>query len=377
MFNFKECLVGFFRRIWQALCWIGRVFNPKYKTPFWRVIWALIACCILFFTCIVGYSWYREEYLRPLRYTEKQRVSSSIYFVKPVDSGWSGWMHNVLTGEVITKDVDWIALSADEDSLIVFSSKGKRGYINRYSGAVSIPAKYRKAWIFSSGVAGVIEKDSVYFIDHSGKPINDRKFKFNAKTDGYVYHGNYCAIAVDGGLMGLIDKSGNWAVLPEYDYISPQIRNFWKMSKGTGNDKLWYAFDDMARQVTDVGYLEIEITQEYGVIATLPNNLMFSFGFDGQKSDAFFLRNIETMYYETDDYDENGEKIYAPTTLKIYSMPNGNEGLCTASGRIVTKPLYCEIRSAGKDLYLCKLGRKIGVLINSKGEIIKQTEELQ
>lgn len=36
--TFKEWLANFFKGIWQALCWVGRAFNPKYKTTFWRVV---------------------------------------------------------------------------------------------------------------------------------------------------------------------------------------------------------------------------------------------------------------------------------------------------------------------------------------------------
>lgn len=373
--SLKEWLVNFFKGIWPALCWIGRAFNPKYKTPFWRVIWAVITCCILFFTCIAGYTWYSEEYRRPLRYCDKQRIAPQIDFAKPRDSRWKGWTQDVQTGEIITKDIDWVAVSADNDSLIVFSSNGKRGYINRYSGEVSIPAKYRKAWIFSSGVAGVIEKDSVLFIGHNGKPINGRKFKFNPKTNGYVYHGGFCAIADDNGKMGLIDKSGNWAVMPEYDQIVAEACDFWRMCKGVGDAALWYAFNDKGEQVTDQGYPAIEITEDYGIIATLPNHLLVAFGFDGEKSSAFFLNNFEPMYYDTETYDENGEKIYAPTTLKRYRMPDGYEGLCTENGVMITEPLYREVQPLMKDLYLCNIrGTNISVMINSRGEIIKHTE---
>lgn len=371
----REWLVNFFRGIWQALCWIGRAFNPKNKTIFWRVIWAVITCCILFFTCIVGWAWYQEEYKRPMRYTEKQRVSSKIDFVKPVDSRWSGWMQNVQTGEVITKDVDWVAISADEDSLIVYGSKGKRGYINRFTGEVSIPAKYKKAWIFSSGVAGVIETDSVFFIDHSSEPINNKKYKFNAKPDGYVYHGDYCAIAIDSGRMGLIDKSGNWAVKPEFDKVIAESCNFWKLSKGKDDDNLWYAFNDKAEQITDKGYPAIEITPDYGVIASLPNHLLVAFGFDGQKSSPFMLNDYEAIFYDTATNDENGERIYEVATLRKYRMPDYYEGLCTASGEMVTEPLYWEISALEKDLYLCKFkGSNTGVVINSKGQILSQKE---
>lgn len=78
------------------------------------------------------------------------------------------------------------------------------------------------------------------------------------------------------------------------------------------------------------------------------------------------------MYYDTEKYDENCEKIYAPTTLRRYRTADGHEGLCMEDGAIVTEPLYWEISPVGKDLYLCKYkGSTSAVLVNSNGETVK------
>lgn len=370
--TFKEWGVNFFKGIWQALCWIGRVFNPKYKTKFWRVIWAVITLCVVIVTCIIGRLWYRAECRDNHEWVHKEKISHHIAFVKPHRSDKPGFIQNINTGEVITKGVDWVAVSSDEDSLIVYAKDNKRGYINRFSGEVAIPARYDKAWVFLSGVAGVVENDSVYFIDHFGQPINGMKFKFNPKNSGYVYHGDYCNITTDNGLMGLIDRNGNWAVKPEYDWIVAEVNNYWRMRKGNKADGLWYAFNDKAEQVTEMGYPDIEITEDLGIVATMPNHLQVAYGFDGAKSSIFLVKEYETMYYDTEKYDENCEKIYAPTTLRRYRTADGHEGLCMEDGAIVTEPLYGEISPVGKDLYLCKYkGSTSAALVNSNGETVK------
>lgn len=372
--TFKSWIDNFFRGVWQVLCRIGRIFNPKYKTPFWRVIWSIITCCIVWFTCIATWEWYNSEYKSPLRFCDRQRLSSQIDFVKPTEEGWAGWTQNLLTCENITKRVDWVAMSPDGDSLTVFGSGGKRGFINRYSGEVAIPAKYRKAWIFSSDVAGVVMTDSVFFIDHRGNPVNDKKWPYNPQSGCYVYHGDYCVMPGKNGKLGLIDKNGNWAVEAQYDRIVAETQNFWRMRKGNSESGLWYAFNNKAEKLTD-GYPEIEITDDYGIIATLPNHMLVAFGFDGEKSDAFILHNLESMQYATDKFDENGERVYRDATLCLYRMPDGHEGLCTPSGEMVTEPLYWEVTCVSKDLYLCSIrDTDAAVLINSKGEIIEQKE---
>lgn len=370
--TFKNWLANLGKGLWQAICWVGRCLNPKYKTPFWRIIWSVLTICIVVATCIITHVWYQMEREELHRFGHKQRISNQLTFVKPRYSTKPGIIQNFITGEVIAKDIDWIALPADEDSLIVYSKDDKRGYINRFSGEIAIPAKYSKAWVFSGGVAAVAEGDSVYFIDHSGKAVNNKKLAYNPKNHGYVFHGDYCAMAVDDGLMGLIDRNGNWAVEPKYQWIISEANNFWRAREGDSQTGLWYALNDRAELVTEIGYPEITISEDFGIIATLPNHLQVSYGFDGTKSDKFLCRDLEKMYYDKDEWDEEGNKIIDATTLMRYRMSDGYEGLCTVDGDIITEPIYWEIAPITKDTYLCKYkDASAGVIVNSKGEIVQ------
>ena len=370
--TFKNWLANLGKGLWQAICWVGRCLNPKYKTPFWRIIWSVLTICIVVATCIITHVWYQMEREELHRFGHKQRISNQLTFVKPRYSTKPGIIQNFITGEVIAKDIDWIALPADEDSLIVYSKDDKRGYINRFSGEIAIPAKYSKAWVFSGGVAAVAEGDSVYFIDHSGKAVNNKKFAYNPKNHGYVFHGDYCAMAVDDGLMGLIDRNGNWAVEPKYQWIISEANNFWRAREGDSQTGLWYALNNRAELVTEIGYPEITISEDFGIIATLPNHLQVSYGFDGTKSDKFLCRDLEKMYYDKDEWDEEGNKIIDATTLMRYRMSDGYEGLCTVDGDIITEPIYWEIAPITKDTYLCKYkDASAGVIVNSKGEIVQ------
>lgn len=54
-------------------------------------------------------------------------------------------------------------------------------------------------------------------------------------------------------------------------------------------------------------------------------------------------------------------------------MSDGYEGLCTVDGSLVTEPLYWEVLPLTKDTYLCRYkDASAGVIVNSKGEIVKQ-----
>lgn len=371
--TFTQWLANLWKGVWQVLCWIGRAFNPKYKSIFGRVCWAIITLCIVAVTAIFFRAWYHMECEDDFRLSDKQRISNQLVFAKKDYSDKPGFIQNFITGEVIERGIDWIALPIDEDSLIVYSKKGKRGYMNRFNGKIAIPAKYNKAWVFSNGVAAVMQGDSVCFIDHSGKAVNDKKFAYNPKNSGYVYHGDYCAIAIDNGNMGLIDKSGNWAVKPDYQWIVSETKNFWRARKGDNLSGLWYAINDKAEVITESGYPDISITDDAGVIATLPNHLQVSYGFDGVKSDNFIVRDIEELTYYLPDWDKNGDRKIGFSTLNLYRMPDGYEGLCTKDGDLVTEPLYWRVSAIDKDLYLCKFNdADAGFIVNSKGKIVKR-----
>ena len=371
--TFKQWASNFFNGIWQALCWVGRAFNPKYKTPFWRIIWATITVCVVVVTVFVCHRIYVFNRESENRWVNVQRISHNLDFVRSERSVKPGWISNHVTGEVITKDIDWVAVSPDEDSLMVFGRGDKRGYINRYSGKVSIPTKYDKAYVFSSGLAGVAEGDSIYFIDHSGKAVNNKKFKINPKTSSYVYHGDYCAMNEPGGKMGLIDRNGEWAVNPEYDWIISEANNYWRARQGDNETGLWYALDDLAQIVGDgTGYSNIDISPDLGVVCTLPDHTIIAYDFSGGVSKDFYIKDAETLYYETDDRDDEGNFIVAPATLMRYRMADGYEGLCDKNGNAVTPPSFWQVSPVGKDLYLCTYkDTAAGVFVNSKGEIVQ------
>lgn len=96
---------------------LGRCLNPKYKTPFWRVVWSVLTICVIVCTCILARVWYQAEREELHRYGEKQRISKQLVFVKPRYSDESGIIQNINTGEVVAKGIDWIALPADAETV--------------------------------------------------------------------------------------------------------------------------------------------------------------------------------------------------------------------------------------------------------------------
>lgn len=361
----KMWLSVLFGGIWQFVC---KIFSWKTKTPFWRIICSALTVCVIIITCAIIYEVHRE-YIRDCRWIQNEAISSKMNFSRHEYRKGSGWISRKTTGEIITTDVDGVCVSDDGDSLAVFSSKGKHGYINRYSGEISIAPQFDMAWTFSSGVAAVVKDNKVYFIDHSGTPINEKTFVYKPRND-YIYYGDYCVMNDDHDKLGLIDRKGEWIIEPEYEWIGSAPRNYWKMLKGDSETGLWYAFTDKIVPVNETGATGLDICEDLGVIYTLPNHLKMVVDFEGNRTEKFLCRDIEAMYYETEQRDSANSFIPARCTLYRYRMDDGYEGLCRENGDIVTDPLYWNIQPIGKDLYHCTYKNSgVGVIINTAGEI--------
>lgn len=363
--SFKMWLSVFFGGIWQ---FVRYLFSWKNKGPIGKFVGVCIGLLALFICAVIAYVIY-DDVKRDNRWVSREDVSERIQFVKKCYSDKPGWISSRYSNEKLIDNVDWVAVPESDDSLAVFSRKGKRGYFNRYSGYVAIPAKYDAAWVFSNGIAAVAEGDSILFIDGNGAAAIARKFPRDFRLN-YVFHGNYSVMGNGQGAVGLIDKAGKWIVNPEYDEVVPASHNYWKMRKGFEESELWYAFTDNGEPINKEGVKVIEITGDLGVIYTLPNHLKMVVDFDGNRQEKFLCQDIAPMYYTSDRRDKDGNFMEERATLYRYRMSDGYEGLCKANGDIVTEPLYWVVKTIGKDLYHCTYkGTNSGVIINSSGEI--------
>ena len=129
---------------------------------------------------------------------------------------------NATTGVVTIKDIkiDW-TLRSRNDSLAVFCSENKRGYYNMYTGEIAIPAQYRRAWIFSEGLAAVQKNGNIGFIDHKGNVVIDFLYPYhgNPLTE-FVFDDGHCVVADADGKCGVIDRTGKWLIQPDYDTVN-------------------------------------------------------------------------------------------------------------------------------------------------------------
>lgn len=361
--SFNVWLSVFFGGIRQ---FIRNIFSWKNKTPFWRVIWASITICFVTITGLIVW----DEIDRRRRYASwdeeyDQQLSRDFKFHNNGYNRGSSYIYNTRTKKKTVKGIDWIACPLDGDSLIIVAKDGKRGFVNRFTGKVSIPFKYDAAWSFTDGVAGVCEGDSVYFIDHSGKRINNKTFARVMDYDSYVYHGNYAAIPVD-GKYGLVDRNGDWALEPEYDGIEVWSKDMWVVA----NDEKEGVFSPAGQFVIPMICQSVQVHPKNGITVTNADNSQSRYDYDGSLLDKFVFDNIYHMSYYTKEVDEEGNQKLAIDKMLEYDS-DGKHGLMSAEGVPVTAPLYASINCVLPGVYECEIPDAYeSILINSKGEKI-------
>jgi hypothetical protein len=246
---------------------------------------------------------------------------------------------NATTGVVTIKDIklDW-TLRSRNDSLAVFCSENKRGYYNMYTGEIAIPAQYRRAWIFSEGLAAVQKNGNIGFIDHQGKVVIDFLFPYhgNPLTD-FVFDDGHCVVANAEGKCGVIDRDGRWLIQPEYDTVN--------------------AF------------------REYAIVSKSGVSLQISY--DGRVLNSFVLDSVYELTFDEYERYENreGEIEYAEKTVQtgLYAYcVGGRYGLMDGNCHRLTEPLYGSIRAVNRNMFRATLlDGWSEVILNAKGDVMR------
>lgn len=246
---------------------------------------------------------------------------------------------NEATGKVTIKDIklDWQQESRN-DSLAVFCSEKKRGYYNVYTGEIVVPAQYSRAWVFSEGLAGVQKNGMIGFIDHSGKVVIDFKFPYHGNPlSEYVFSNGYCAAADTLGHCGIIDRSGDWVIAPEYDSVN--------------------------------------LFKEYAIVSKA--GIRRQIAYDGTQINSFVVDWIERLTYSDKERYENkdGEVVYLNITVDtgLFSYRvGGRYGLMDANCRRLTEPLYDSIRAVDKKMFRATLIDGYSeVILNANGKVMQ------
>ena len=243
------------------------------------------------------------------------------------------------TGKVTISDIkiDWTA-SSRNDSLAVFCSEGKRGYYNMYTGEIAVPAQYRRAWVFSEGLAGVQRNGKIGFINRRGDVVIDFLYPYHGNPlSEFVFEDGHCVVADTTGHCGVIDRNGSWLIKPDYDYVD--------------------------------AFREYVIATKAGVTIQM--------GYDGKVMNSFVLDNIKELTYKEKERYENREgeldyvEVVVKTGLFAYCV-GGRYGLMDGNCHRLTEPLYKSISAVNKNMFRATLlDHYSEVILNSKGQVMR------
>lgn len=366
----------------------------KENTLFMKVVrWAArIAILILAVALIIWAFGKLKNYLRECKYEREEReykrmVNSPTYlhdydnkYVSPYviyhdysDDYYSsrGYLFNTTLGQRTETGIQWICQSSDGDSLTCYCKDDKRGYFNRFSGAVVVPPQYEKAWIFSEGLACVMEKGTLHFIDHKGQKAIDKEFPYAYRIYDYCFHNGLCNMLADGNRIGLIDKQGNWVVEPVYYDMTYYTAGFWMVYDSDFNYGL---LDENGQVLLPIEYDYISIHENDSCIFVRRfDNIEQVLDFNFNVINPCNITAVYPLDYATDEYNEEGELKRAVANCLEYRC-NNEYGLMDKNGKIITPPIYLNIKAIGPDLFRC-WGPNGYMILDSKGKMIEQDVE--
>ena len=339
------------------------------RVSFWRIFGAIIAACVVVFTGTMCYLAWKEDLRQDDYYAmkhEEERLSQRIWYHKGDYKG-HGYVYNFETGEHTLEQVDQVVKPRTEGEwLAAFRQKERYGYLDVNTGREVLPARYWKAWNFSGGLAAVVKKDSVLFIDRKGAQAFGQQFRISNRQGLYVFQGAYCQAMNSDGKVGLIDKTGHWALPPDYDWLVSEGKGYWSAQR---NGK-WGVYSDSLTLILPFKFRSTTVAEEEGIYVSLQDYSQQRYDYAGNLVDEFICNSTNPLYYEVGGYDDEGEPLTEEADCMMYSVDLDHYGLMGKDGKPITPPLYTNINAIGKDLYRCAYDEydTYSVLLNGKGQ---------
>ena len=350
-----QALLGVVALILTALVAAGRLAwrtfrNWWKKRSKWvrRVIATILILIPVGFVALIAYAYYDSEYGR--WYWKDEYLSKTVEVHGFQD--YKVRVYNHCTGKYTTPKVNWVSDAPVNDSLAVYAIPEKRGYINAKNGEIVIDAEqndYRKAWVFSEGIAAVMKDGKIGFINAQNEVVIPFQFDYSDKCRmwdfGYLFHDGYCIMTNKDGDLGLIDKSGNWVVEPSYDEVwAPHESGYRIIVKDSKHGVL----DSMCNVV---------YSAEYGYVDVLSDGFILTNG--GKKWQVDFEGNVvrpfmfDATYYLNYPigYDDCGDIKYAFADYVKYQVSASYGIMNRSTGEPITPAIYSDINMLSKDLF--------------------------
>ena len=359
-------IVAFGRLAWRTI----RNWWKKRSKWLRRSIVTLLILIPVGFVSLIAYAYYDSEYGKSC-WNEKvlsQKIEAH-YFR---DGKYR--VYNRCTGEYTTPKLNWVSDAPKTDSLAVYALPNKRGYINVNTGRIVIDAEansYRKAWVFSDGLAAVMRDGKIGFINAKNEVVIPFQFDYTDKCRmydfGYVFHNGYCAMTDADGDLGLIDKSGNWVVEPAYDEIWAPHKSGYRVIVKDNKHGVLNA--DCA----------VVYPAEYGYINILSDGFVLTKGgkqwqvdFEGNTVQPFMFDNTYYLNYPN-GYDSCGDLTYEFADFVKYEVMNSYGIMNRITGEPITPAIYSDINMLSKNLFeVQEYDSYDWYLLDTKGNVVSK-----
>ena len=371
-----QALLGVVALIFTAIIAFGRLAWSTIRN-WWKnrskrlrrsiaTILILIPVC---FVALVGYALYEDAYGRD--YWDR-KLSENVTLRYFSDNKWR--VYDKQTGEYTTDKINWLSEAPENDSLAVYALPNKRGYINLNTGRIIIDAEtndYRKAWVFSDGLAAVMKDGKIGFINDQNDVVIPFQFDYSDECRmydfGYLFHDGYCIMTNADGDLGLIDKSGNWVVEPVYDEIwTPHTSGYRIIIKDCKHGLL----DSSCAVVYPAEFDYINIISD-GFVLT-KGGRQWQVDFEENVVQPFMYDNTYYLNYPT-GYNECGEIQYAFADFVKYEVMNSYGIMNRITGKPITPAIYSDINILSKNLFeVQEYDGYDWYLLDTKGNVVSK-----
>ena len=334
----------------------------------WRILVATGMIAILFVGGLITYE-YLKKYKR-----DKARAYYS-YRAKYSDNYEHEWhdgkvrLKSTKTGKYITPAFDNIYEGRASDTLTVFFTENKRGFLDVYAGKIVIPAQYERAWIFSEGLGAVVKGDKLGFINKSGELAIPLLFNWKSQSGekgSFVFQNGYCTVFDSSGKHGMINKKGEWVIQAKYDHINNPENGY----RIVFNDGKYGLLNDNLEMVFPLEYDKIALEKEGVIVRNGSSQKLYDY--DGKVVlQPFVYDSLHDLYYNSGKENESGDPIYAKSDYMSFFVGD-NVGLIDKNGHVVVPAIYREISAISNDLFSCRVAEYgYYITINRKGEQIQ------
>ncbi len=267
------------------------------------------------------------------------------------DNKWR--VYDCRTEAYTTPKINWLRWDGEhKDSLAVYALSNRRGYININTGRIVIDAEandYKKAWLFSEGLAAVMKEGKIGFINAKNEVVIPFQYDYSADCRmydfGYLFHDGCCAMTNAEGDLGLIDKTGRWVVEPAYDEIwAPHESGY----RTVIDDGRYGVLDAAGAIVYPVEYRFIDIVPD-GFVLTRAGRL-WQVDFDGKTVLPFMFDDMDYLYYPT-GYNDDGDPTWGLSDYASYGISHRWGIMNRLTGRPLTPAIYSAIEMLSQGLF--------------------------